>query len=188
MSALRREACYACREEREPSREKVFGLFQLSKVHIQRKHTFCKRGELSPGGGVLREIRKTRGVFTESVRKDIGEFLWKACGYLLEEDAALYREVSVEVKPAIKLSREIIQELQDDIKELQDNNKELQDNNKELQDNNKELHQEKENACRRLIEKVKAEEKSEKEAVKELMVIFALSEEMAKEKVKAYWC
>ena len=137
---------------------------------------------------MLREIRKTRGVFTESVRKDIGEFLWKACGYLLEEDAALYREVSVEVKPAIKLSREIIQELQDDIKELQDNNKELQDNNKELQDNNKELHQEKENACRRLIEKVKAEEKSEKEAVKELMVIFALSEEMAKEKVKAYWC
>ena len=121
-----------------------------------------------------REIRKTRGVFTESARKDIGDFLWKAGGYLLEEDAALYREVSAEVEPAVKLSREIIQELQDDIKELQDNNKEL--------------HQEKENACRRLIEKVKAEEKSEKEAVKELMVIFALSEEMAKEKVKAYWC
>ena len=134
------------------------------------------------------EHEKERGAFSENARKDIGEFLWKACGYLLEEDAALYREVSAEVEPAIKLSREIIQELKDDIKGLQESNKELQDNNRELQDSNKELHQEKENACRRLIEKAQVEEKSEKEAVEELMVIFALSEETAKEKVRAYWC
>ncbi len=134
------------------------------------------------------EHEKDRGAFSETAQKDIGEFLWKACGYLLEEDAALYREVSAEVEPAIKLSREIIQELKDDIKELQESNKELQDNNRELQDNNRELHQEKENACKRLIEKAKMEEKSEEEAVEELMVIFALSEEKAKEKVRAYWC
>lgn len=123
---------------------------------------------------------KERGVFSEIVRKDIGEFLWKASGYLLEEDDALYREVSAKVEPAIKLSREIIAELEDDIKGLQESNRELLNNNKEL-------YQERENACRRLVEKVKGQKKSEKEAVEDLMLIFGLSEEAAKEKTRAYW-
>lgn len=77
--------------------------------------------------------------------------------------------VRVELEPAVKLSREIIEE--------------LQDSNKELQDSNKELHREMEDACRRLIEKSKKEEKSEEEIVADLMAVFALSREKAMEKM-----
>lgn len=130
---------------------------------------------------------KERGVLSENIRKDVGEFLWKACGYLLEEDTELYREVSAEVEPAIKLSREIIGELEEDIQKLQDSNQELQDSNQELQDSNRELHQELENGCRRLIAISQRDGKSKKETRALLMAVFALSEKEADEKMKTYW-
>lgn len=130
---------------------------------------------------------KERGVLSENIRKDVGEFLWKACGYLLEEDTELYREVSAEVEPAIKLSREIIGELEEDIQKLQDSNQELQDSNQELQDSNQELHQELENGCRRLIAISQRDGKSKKETRALLMAVFALSEKEADEKMKTYW-
>lgn len=119
------------------------------------------------------KYEEERGILSEIARKDIGEFLWRVCGYLLEENIVLYREVSAEVEPAIKLSREIIQELKEDIQELQSSNRELQ--------------QEMEDACRRMIEKLEKEGKSAKEAKEELMTIFALTEEEAEEKVSACW-
>lgn len=121
-----------------------------------------------------------RKVLSERVRKDIGELLWKACGYLLEGDAELYREVSEEVEPAIKLSREIIEELREDIEELQGSNRELQENISEL-------HQDLENSYRRLTEKARSDGKTERETEEELMTVFALSESAAKEKIKVYW-
>lgn len=126
---------------------------------------------------------KERGIITENASKDIAEFLWKACGYLLEEDVELYKEVSSEVEPAIKLDREIIQELRDDIMELQDNNKELQDNNKELQDK---IDRGRESVVR-LVNELKKDGKSREEVEDVLAKVFLLTEEEAKEKVKAYW-
>ena len=132
-----------------------------------------------------------RAVITEIIRKDIGEFLWKACSYLLEEDKELFMMVRAELEPAIKLSREIIQELQDSNKELQDSNKELQDSNRELQDSNRELqdsnrelHQKMEDSFRRLIEKAIKEGKSGIEIEADLMAVFDLPRETAKEKIK----
>lgn len=124
-----------------------------------------------------------KAAITEAIRKDIGEFLWKACSYLLEEDEELFIMVRVELEPAIRLSREIIEELQDSNKELQESNKKLQDSNKELQDSNKELHQKIEDSCRCLIEKSIKEGKGEKEIEAELMAVFALSREKAMEKI-----
>ena len=131
-----------------------------------------------------------KAAITEAIRKDIGEFLWKACSYLLEEDEELFMMVRVELEPAIKLSREIIEELldsnkklQDSNKKLQDSNKELQDSNRKLQDSNKELHQKIEDSCRCLIEKSIKEGKDEKEIGAELMTVFALSGEKAMEKI-----
>ena len=133
------------------------------------------------------------GTVTEIMRKDIAEFLWKACGYLLEGDEELLMLVRVELEPVIKLSREIIDELQEsnkglqgDIKKLKDSNRELQDSNRELQDSNKELYQGMEDSCRRLIEKSRSRGKSAEETEDELMAVFALSRETAKEKMKYY--
>ena len=138
-----------------------------------------------------------KAAITEAIRKDIGEFLWKACSYLLEEDEELFIMIRVELEPAIRLSREIIEELQDSNKELQasnkklqdsnkelqDSNKKLQDSNKKLQDSNKELHQKIEDSCRCLIEKSIKEGKDEKEIGAELMAVFALPGEKAMEKI-----
>lgn len=106
-----------------------------------------------------------KAAITEIIRKDIAEFLWKACSYLLENDKELFMMVRVELEPAIKLSREIIQE---------------------LQDSNKELHQGMEDSYRRLIEKSIKEGKSEEEIVDDLMTIFALPQKMAGEKIEHY--
>lgn len=133
------------------------------------------------------------GTVTEIMRKDIAEFLWKACGYLLEGDEELLMLVRVELEPVIKLSREIIDELQEsnkglqgDIKKLQDSNRELRDSNRELQNSNKELFQGMEDSYRRLIEKSRSRGKSVEETEDELMAVFALSRETAKEKMKYY--
>lgn len=117
------------------------------------------------------------GIISEIVKKDIAEFLWKACGYLLEDDAELYEEVSAEVEPAIKLDREIIQELRDSNRELQDNNRELQNR----------IDQELEGSSRRLANELKREGKSEEEAKDVLMKIFLLTEKEAAEKIRTYW-
>lgn len=103
-----------------------------------------------------------KAAITEAIRKDIGEFLWKACSYLLEGDEELFMMVRVELEPAIKLSREIIEE---------------------LQDSNKELHREMEDSYRRLIEKSIKEGKSEREIEADLMAVFALSRKKAMEKI-----
>lgn len=73
--------------------------------------------------------------------------------------------IRVELEPAIKLSREIIQE---------------------LQESNRNLCQEMENAYRRSIDKSVREGKSAEEAAEELATIFALSKEAAREKVRIY--
>lgn len=111
------------------------------------------------------EQEKKKGNLSEVIEKDIGEFLWRACGYLLEEDEELYKMIRVELEPAIKLSREIIQE---------------------LQESNRNLCQEMENAYRRFIDKSVREGKSAEEAAEELATIFALSKEAAREKVRIY--
>ena len=59
---------------------------------------------------------KEKGILTEHARNDILEFLYKACGHLLEEELELLEEVYESMEPAIKLNREIIKELQDDKK------------------------------------------------------------------------
>lgn len=141
-----------------------------------------------------------KGILSESAWKDIWEYLWKVCGYLLGEDTALYGEVSAEVEPAIKLSREIIAELREDIQgfqesnqELQESNQELQKSNKELQESNKELresknvlHQELENACRRMIDEAIRDGKSTEETENMLIRVFSLTKKEAEEKVKEY--
>lgn len=129
---------------------------------------------------------KENAVITEIIRKDIGEFLWKACRYLLEEDEELSMLVRMELEPAVKLSREIIQELRDSNKELQDSNKELQDNNKELQGNVEKLHKRVEDSYRRLIQKSESEGKTVEETEAELMAVFALTEEETREKIRHY--
>lgn len=126
------------------------------------------------------ENERQKGILSETVEKDIGEFLWKACCYLLEEDRKLYREVSAEVEPAIKLSREIIEELREDIQGLQDDNRELINRNNAL-------HQELEDAFRELVNASKMEGKSTEETVNLLMKVFSLGKEDAEKKVRAYW-
>lgn len=101
---------------------------------------------------------REKAVITEMAGKDIGEFLWKACGYLLEEDKELYEMIRVELEPAIKLSREIIQELRKDM----------------------------EDSYRRLIEKLESEGKSAEETEDDLMAVFALPRETAREKIRLY--
>lgn len=130
--------------------------------------------------GMILDREGSRGVLRENAQKDIREFLWKACGYLLEKDARLYEEVSVEVEPAIKLSREIIEELRDDIKGLQKGNRELQDSNKEFL-------RKQENSCRNLIRRLRGEGKSMEEAEEALVEVFSLTKQEAEEKVRLYW-
>ena len=148
---------------------------------------------------ILKRERE-RETLSENARKDIWEFLWKVCNYLMEKDVKLYEEVSEEVEPAIKLSREIIEDLKDDIRELQDSNKELQDSNKELQGSNKELQnsnkrltdsknvlrQELENAYGKMISEATGDGKSTEETVNMLVRIFSLTKEEAEAKVKEY--
>lgn len=142
-------------------REQIKEVSEKNREQVKRKLT----GFILECLTILK-CEEERGILSETARKDIGEFLWKVCGYLLEGNTVLYREVSAEVEPAIKLSREVIQELKEDIKELQ---------------------QEMEDACRRMIEKLEKEGKSAKEAKEDLMTIFALTEEEAEEKVSACW-
>ena len=136
---------------------------------------------------------RERETLSENARKDIWEFLWKVCSYLMEKNVRLYEEVSEEVEPAIKLSREIIEDLKDDIRELQDSNKELHDSNKELQNSNKRLtdsknvlHQELEKAYGKMISEANGDGKSTEETVNMLMRIFSLTKEEAEAKVKEY--
>lgn len=123
---------------------------------------------------------REREFLSEEARKDIWEFLWKVCGYLLEKDIGLYEEVSAEVEPAIKLSREIMEELRDNIRELQDSNKELQDSKNALR-------QELENVCRGMVTEAVKDGKDREETENMLMRVFSLTKEEAKEKVKAYF-
>ena len=120
-----------------------------------------------------------RGVLPESAQKDIREFLWKTCRYLLKKDMDLYEEVSEEVEPAIKLSREIIAELKDDIQELQDDIQELQDSKAALQ-------LQLENACRRMIDEAVKDGKGTEETENMLMSVFSMTKREAEEKVKVY--
>ena len=128
--------------------------------------------EFLSGCGDILAREKACGILSENAWKDIREFLWKACDHLLEKDSGLYEEVSAEVEPAIKLSREIIQELQEDIQELQGNNQELR--------------QELEKACRELISEAVKEGKSMEETVNMTMRIFSLTRDDAKARVKEY--
>lgn len=128
--------------------------------------------EFLSGCGEILAHEKARGILTENAWKDIREFLWKACGYLLRKDSGLYEEVSTEVEPAIKLSREIIQELQESIQELQGNNQELR---REL-----------EKACCGLIGEAVKEGKSTKETVDMIVRVFSLTKDEAEAKVKEY--
>lgn len=127
-----------------------------------------------------------KGILSENAWKDIWEYLWKVCGYLLGEDTALYGEVSAEVEPAIKLSREIIAELQEDIRGFQESNKELQEKNRELQGSKNVLHKELENACRRMIDEAVRDGKNAEETENMLIRVFSLTKKEAKEKVKEY--
>lgn len=149
--------------------------------------------EFLSGCGEILAHEKARGILTENAWKDIREFLWKACGYLLRKDSGLYEEVSTEVEPAIKLSREIIQELQESIQELQGNMQELQGNiqelqgnNQELQGNNQELRRELEKACCGLIGEAVKEGKSTRETVDMIVRVFSLTKDEAEAKVKEY--
>lgn len=135
--------------------------------------------EFLSGCGEILAHEKARGILTENAWKDIREFLWKACGYLLRKDSGLYEEVSTEVEPAIKLSREIIQELQESIQELQGNMQELQGNNQELR-------RELEKACCGLIGEAVKEGKSTKETVDMIVRVFSLTKDEAEAKVKEY--
>lgn len=101
-----------------------------------------------------------RAFITEMIRKDIEEFLWKTCSYLLEEDREMLIRINADhMEPAIKLSREVIDE----------------------------LHREAEASCRRLIEKSLNEGKTAEETEADLIAVFALPEETAREKMKLYW-
>lgn len=120
-----------------------------------------------------------RGVLPKSAQKDIREFPWKTCRYLLKKDMDLYEEVSEEVEPAIKLSREIIAELKDDIQELQDDIQELQDSKAALQ-------LQLENACRRMIDEAVKDGKGTEETENMLMSVFSMTKREAEEKVKVY--
>ncbi len=122
---------------------------------------------------------REREVLSENARKDIWEFIWKICSYLMEKDAKLYEEVSEEVEPAIKLSREIIEDLKDDIRELRNNNKKLMDSKNVLL-------QELENACEKTIGEAAEDGRSTEETVNMLMRVFSLTKEEAEAKVKKY--
>ena len=85
----------------------------------------------------------------------------------------LYEEVSEEVEPAIKLSREIIAELKDDIQELQDDIQELQDSKAALQ-------LQLENACRRMIDEAVKDGKGTEETENMLMSVFSMTKRKRK--------
>lgn len=152
---------------------------ETERIEAKKKLKKDLTGFISESLAVL-EYEIVNGTLPESAGKDLGEFLWKACSYLLEENEELYREVSAEVEPAIKLSWEIEQEN----RELRHSNNELQNNNKELQHNNNKLRKELENACRGMINEAVREGKSTEETVYMVMRVFSLSKEEAEEKVK----
>ncbi len=104
----------------------------------------------------------------------------------MEKNAKLYEEVSAEVEPAIKLSREIIEDLKDDIRELQGSNKELRNSNKRLTDSKNVLRQKLENAYGKMISEAAGDGKSTEETVNMLMRVFSLTKEEAEAKVKEY--
>lgn len=109
---------------------------------------------------------KENGTLIENERNDIAEFLRCACDQLYGGDPEMIVELHGIVEPAIKLRREIIQELQGSIADLQED---------------------KENVISRLIQKSQTEGKSIKEVQEFLQEIFSLSEEEAKKKVGLYW-
>ena len=117
--------------------------------------------------------RKIRTDLAVEEQERLTEEAERIKGVILEEDEELYREVSAEVEPAIKLSWEIEQE-----------NRKLRHSNDELQSNNKELRRELENACKRMINEAEREGKSAEEIVNMIMRVFSLTKREAEEKVK----
>ena len=83
------------------------------------------------------------------------------------------------MEPAIKLSREIIEDLKDDIRELRNNNKKLMDSKNVLR-------QELENAYEKTIGEAAGDGRSTEETVNMLMRVFSLTKEEAEAKVKKY--
>ena len=109
---------------------------------------------------------KESGVLTECAWNDIMEFLYKACGHLLEKEPELLEEVYEGMEPAIKLNREIIKELQDDKKVL----------SKQL-----------ESGIIKLIQRLKNEGKDIEAAREALEDVFSLDKKEAKAKAELYW-
>lgn len=123
---------------------------------------------------------KENGALTECASNDIMEFLYKACGHLLEEEPELLEEVYEGMEPAIKLNREIIKELQDDKKEL---SRQLKDSNRQLQSKEQKL----ESGIIKLIQRLKNEGKSIEAAREALEDVFSLDKKEAKAKAELYW-
>ena len=115
------------------------------------------------------------------------------------------------MEPAIKLRREIVQELSESVKtlderrkSLEENNRSLEENNRSLEENNRSLEEnnrsltennkllERENrrledGLIHLIQKSQAEGKSKEEVVKMLRELFSFSETEAKKKTENHW-
>lgn len=154
---------------------------------------------------------KENGVLTEWARNDIAEFLSCACDHLYGSEPDLIREVHEVMEPAIKLRREIVQELSESVKtlderrkSLEENNRSLEENNRSLEENNRSLEEnnrsltennkllERENrrledGLIHLIQKSQAEGKSKEEVVKMLRELFSFSETEAKKKTENHW-
>lgn len=147
---------------------------------------------------------KENGVLTEWARNDIAEFLSCACDHLYGSEPELIREVHEVMEPAIKLRREIVQELSESVKtlderrksleennrSLEENNRSLEENNRSLTENNKLLERENrrlEDGLIHLIQKSQAEGKSKEEVVKMLRELFSFSETEAKKKTENHW-
>ncbi|MGN1148690.1 MAG: hypothetical protein ACI4TB_09725, partial [Lachnospiraceae bacterium] len=118
--------------------------------------------------------------------------------------AELIREVHEIMEPAVKLRREIVEELRENIKDLQADNQDLQKSNKDLQKNNKNLQKNNKNLQERnrrlqdknedlekglanLIRKFQTEGKSRGEVEEELRKLFSLTEAGAGDYLKKYW-
>ena len=137
---------------------------------------------------------KENGALTECAWNDIMEFLYKACGHLLEKEPELLEEVYKGMEPAIKLNREIIKELQDDKKELsrqlRDRSRQLKDSNIQLQAKERQLQskeQKLESGIIKLIQRLKNEGRSIEAAREALEDVFSLDKKEAKAKAELYW-
>ena len=133
---------------------------------------------------------KENGVLTEWARNDIAEFLSCAFDHLYGSETELIREVHEVMEPAIKLRREIVQELSESVKTLDERRKSLEENNRSLTENNKLLERENrrlEAGLIHLIQKSQAEGKSKEEVVKMLRELFSFSETEAKKKTENHW-